>query len=270
MATKPKEQSEKQNLLPLINDGEIVVIESIELIKDETKPPSRHTEASLLADMEGAGKFLADDPEFRKILNETSGLGTAATRSGIIEKLINVGYIERIKDGKNEYLVATEKGHRFIDWLENIMPEAVDVALTAKWEAELTLISKTGNIAAFKEKIKTFMTTFIANAKSNKPISTTTKDDNMSENTNSAPSDKQLNFAKLIASKAGIRLPDEVMVDRAACSKFIDENSSKALAPSPKQLTFANSIASRKKVTIPEDALNNGKLLSEWIDKNKD
>jgi DNA topoisomerase III len=70
----------------------------------ETQPPRRYSDASLLAAMETAGKFV-DEEELREALKE-SGIGTPATRAAIIERLIEVGYVER--DGRS--LVATEKG----------------------------------------------------------------------------------------------------------------------------------------------------------------
>ena len=59
----------------------------------ETKPPRRYSDASLLAAMETAGK-LVDDDELREAMKD-SGIGTPATRAAIIERLIDVGYIER-------------------------------------------------------------------------------------------------------------------------------------------------------------------------------
>ena len=72
--------------------------------RKETKPPRRYSDASLLGAMETAGK-LVDDDELREAMKD-SGIGTPATRAAIIERLIDVGYVER--DGRA--LVATEKG----------------------------------------------------------------------------------------------------------------------------------------------------------------
>ena len=74
----------------------------------ETKPPRRYSDASLLGAMETAGK-LVDDDELREAMKE-SGIGTPATRAAIIERLIDVGYVER--DGRA--LVPTEKGMNVI------------------------------------------------------------------------------------------------------------------------------------------------------------
>ena len=76
----------------------------VEPLEKETKPPRRYSDASLLGAMETAGK-LVDDDELREAMKD-SGIGTPATRAAIIERLIDVGYVER--DGRA--LVATEKG----------------------------------------------------------------------------------------------------------------------------------------------------------------
>ena len=90
--------------LPRLNQDEPVDVREIKSLSKETKPPRRYSDASLLGAMETAGK-LVDDDELREAMKE-SGIGTPATRAAIIERLIDVGYIER--DGRS--LVATEKG----------------------------------------------------------------------------------------------------------------------------------------------------------------
>src|SRR5438309_11846392 len=66
---------------------------AVEVKENETKPPARFTEATLLSAMEGAGK-LVEDEELREAMRE-KGLGTPATRSAIIEGLIHDGYVHR-------------------------------------------------------------------------------------------------------------------------------------------------------------------------------
>ncbi len=83
------------------------------------------------------------------------------------------------------------------------------------------------------------------------------------------PTDKMLEFAKNVAKRIGVRVPDEVMTDFDACREFLDSNKEAAMRPSDKQLNFAKSIAERKGVDIPEEVLNNGRELSKWIDDHK-
>ena len=95
----------------------------------ETKPPRRYSDASLLAAMETAGK-LVDDDELREAMKD-SGIGTPATRAAIIERLIDVGYIER--DGRS--LVCTEKGLNVIRLLDG--HALTSPGLTGDWEHRL-------------------------------------------------------------------------------------------------------------------------------------
>src|SRR5215210_7226566 len=95
----------------------------------ETKPPRRYSDASLLAAMETAGK-LVDDDDAREAMKE-SGIGTPATRAAIIERLIDVAYVER--DGRS--LVCTEKGLNVIRLLGE--HPLTSPGLTGDWEHRL-------------------------------------------------------------------------------------------------------------------------------------
>src|SRR5213080_3120182 len=99
-----EEDEGRDQTLPKLEKGEGVDTRSVEVLAKETKPPRRYSDASLLGAMETAGK-LVDDEELREVMKE-SGIGTPATRAAIIERLLQVGYVER--DGRA--LVATEKG----------------------------------------------------------------------------------------------------------------------------------------------------------------
>jgi DNA topoisomerase III len=120
--------------LPKLEQGEPVQTREIESVRKETKPPRRYSDASLLAAMETAGK-LVDDEELREAMKE-SGIGTPATRAAIIERLIQVGYIER--DGRA--LVATEKGCSVIRLLD--AHALTSPGLTGDWESRLGKIER--------------------------------------------------------------------------------------------------------------------------------
>jgi DNA topoisomerase III len=137
--------------LPPLEQGESVETLAVESIKKETQPPRRFSEASLLAAMETAGKDI-QDAELREAMKD-SGIGTPATRASIIERLIQVGYIER--DGRS--LHATEKGIQVIELLGKhplTSPE-----LTGSWEHRLGLIEQgEDSRKAFMGDIVTFTT----------------------------------------------------------------------------------------------------------------
>ena len=109
-----------------------VEVKEISSEEKETKPPRRYTEGSLLAAMETAGK-LVDEEELREAMKD-SGIGTPATRAAIIERLIQVGYIER--DGRA--LVVTEKGLNVIRLLGE--HPLTSPGLTGDWEHRLAKI----------------------------------------------------------------------------------------------------------------------------------
>src|SRR5919108_1135579 len=92
-AERADDDSGGDQLLPKLEQGERVETRSVESLRKETQPPRRFTEASLLAAMETAGKDI-EDVELREAMKD-SGIGTPATRAAIIERLIDVGYIER-------------------------------------------------------------------------------------------------------------------------------------------------------------------------------
>jgi DNA topoisomerase-3 len=120
--------------LPKLERGETVTTLEVAAAEKETKPPRRYSDASLLAAMETAGK-LVDDEELREAMKD-SGIGTPATRAAIIERLIDVGYIER--DGRA--LVCTEKGLNVVRLLGE--HPLTSPGLTGDWEHRLAKIEQ--------------------------------------------------------------------------------------------------------------------------------
>lgn len=271
--TPELDDAPEQSSLPELRDGEMVTVTSVTVVPRKTKKPSFYTEGSLLDDMKAASRFIEDDEALRKQLREISGLGTAATRDSIIEGLKHDKYLKV----QGKHLIATDKGRQFIHWLEEISPETVDVALTARWEAELSLVAQRGGGAAFEAQVQQFVQKLVSTLKDAPPlrgVSTSTPHSenpsmsDTSEKRASTPTDKMLEFAKSIAKSLSIRVPDEVMTDFDACREFIDANKEKANAPSDKQLEYAKSIAKRKNLTIPPATMADRRALSRWIDEN--
>ena len=124
-----KEQTDK--VLPELADGDELKVASSEIKEGTTKPPAHFTEDSLLSAMEVAGaKEMPDDAE-RK------GLGTPATRAGIIEKLIATGFVERKKAKKTVSLIPAHSGISLI----TVLPEQLQSPLlTAEWEHKLKMV----------------------------------------------------------------------------------------------------------------------------------
>lgn len=272
MATVDIVDDEVEQSLPELTDGELATVLSVRVVDKKTRPPAHYTEATLLGDMEGAGKYV-EDPELRKMLRSVSGLGTAATRDSIIEALKHHKYIE--KSGKS--VVATVKGLDFITWLDVVCPELTDVAITARWEADLDVVAKKGGGKAFEDAVARKVEHLVSILKTQPSMTgagirtTSAEKSHMSDEEKrvNKPTDKMLEFAVNIATKLGTPLPSEVRTDFDACRQFLDDNKDTASRPSDKQTSFANTIAQRKGLTIPEDIAKNGRLLSKWIDEFK-
>lgn len=120
--------------LPKLVKGEQLQCLHGELISRMTQAPKQFTDASLLSAMTGIARYVSDST-IKKMLRETDGLGTEATRAGIIDLLFKRGYLER--KGKNIH--ATAIGVSLI----NALPMAATLPdMTAHWEATLTNISE--------------------------------------------------------------------------------------------------------------------------------
>jgi DNA topoisomerase-3 len=129
-----EEEEDTEQQLPRLVADEQVSTREIESLRKETKPPRRYSDASLLGAMETAGK-LVDDDELREAMKD-SGIGTPATRAAIIERLIQVGYVER--DGRA--LVASEKGLNVVRLLNEHALTSPE--LTGNWEHRLGKIER--------------------------------------------------------------------------------------------------------------------------------
>ena len=126
-----KSKKKEEPVLPDVNVGDVLSIENKEIKEKFTQPPKHFTENTLLKAMEIAGSEALE----KDIPIERKGLGTPATRAGIIENLIYKGFIER--DKKN--LIATHKGISLITIVADTFKSA---ETTAKWEMELANISQ--------------------------------------------------------------------------------------------------------------------------------
>jgi DNA topoisomerase-3 len=117
--------------LPPVTQGEHVETVSIEIKTEQTRPPVRYNEGTILSAMEAAGK-LVEDEELRDAMKE-KGLGTPATRASIIETLISAHYL--VRHGKE--LQPTPKAIQTITLLKNAVPELTSPELTGEWEFRL-------------------------------------------------------------------------------------------------------------------------------------
>ena len=133
---KSKEKDEPERSLPSLNEKDILSSVDSSFTEHYTSPPKPYTEDSLLSAMETAGNAEFDDD------TEKKGLGTPATRAGIIEKLVKGGFVER----KGKSLVPTKDGNNLVC----VLPEQItSPTMTAEWENTLMQIER-GNADADK------------------------------------------------------------------------------------------------------------------------
>lgn len=139
----------KQKLPVLKANQQCRVVDS-EMKSLQTSPPSRYTEGTLLTAMKNAARFVTD-PRLKQQLRETEGLGTEATRAGLIQSLFDKGFVAK----KGKQIVPTAEGMMLIDNLPNVLK---DPGLTALWEQALNQIAEGAmSLDTFMQKQEAFI-----------------------------------------------------------------------------------------------------------------
>ncbi len=156
------DKNKEEQVLPNVKKDDSVVLSEIVREDKKTNPPPKYNEASLLGAMENPTKFVEDE-EIREQMKD-GGIGTPATRASIIERLLQVGYIER----KGKTLEPTEKGIKLIE----ICPEELkSPATTGKWEKGLNKIAR-GELEAtrFMESINRYVHYLVNSTSTHKQV----------------------------------------------------------------------------------------------------
>lgn len=155
-------KTEDDASLVAVQPGKPVETTEVKIISNQTRPPARFNEATLLSAMESAGK-LVEDEELRAAMS-AKGLGTPATRAAIIEGLVTENYLLRV----GRELHPTAKAFSLITLLRGLrIPELISPELTGNWEFQLRQIEK-GELRrdAFMEKIADMTRHIVEQAKS--------------------------------------------------------------------------------------------------------
>lgn len=158
---KKKDADSEEQPLPSLDAGDARLVQSARAKQESTKPPSQHTDASLLYAMEHAGREVEDE-DLRERMRD-HGLGTPATRAAILERLIAVGYAQR----RGKQLLATDKG------VQLIAVAPADIAspeTTGRWEKGLSDIAQgQGEPERFMEGIRRLCTYLVRYAATEAP-----------------------------------------------------------------------------------------------------
>ncbi len=205
-------QDDDEQLLPSLEKGEQGTTKEIHVKDGKTQPPKRYTEGQLITVMKTAGKHI-DDEELVKVLNKTEGLGTEATRAGIIGVLKQREYIEV----KKNLVYATDKGKLLVKAIGQSILASPE--MTAKWEKRLHEIGEgTASAGEFMEQVKKLSTKLIEDAKQ------TSENWQFEEYDLSAFQNKKPGYTKGISKKIGsCRKCDGNVIDKGSfygCSNY--------------------------------------------------
>ncbi|NIF21898.1 DNA topoisomerase III [Candidatus Pantoea multigeneris] len=158
LGNKERDEENDGMPLPVVAKGDNLLCERGEVLAKQTQPPRPFTDATLLSAMTGIARFV-QDKELKKVLRATDGLGTEATRAGIIELLFRRTFLVK----KGRYIHASEAGRALI----HALPEmAARPDMTAHWESTLTRISeKNCRYDEFMQPLVSVLTDLIVHAR---------------------------------------------------------------------------------------------------------
>ncbi|WP_246939541.1 DNA topoisomerase III [Bacillus pinisoli] len=205
-----QDDQDKETILPLVEQGEAGIVSKVKVKEGKTQPPKRYTEGQLITLMKTAGKHL-EDSELEKVLMKTEGLGTEATRAGIITMLKDRKYIEV----KKNQVFATDKGKVLIRAIGDKILASPE--MTAKWEQRLSEIGQ-GKASAtmFMEQTKKLSEKIIQDA-----ISSSTEWDFKDLNTTSIQ--RVASKVSIGTTVGGCKLCDGKVLDKGqfyGCSNY--------------------------------------------------
>ncbi len=149
-------------ILAGLKKGDEVSLSAFEIKEGETQPPKRYNSGSMILAMENAGQFIEDE-ELRAQI-KGSGIGTSATRAGILTKLVNNKYLAL--NSKTQIITPTLQGEMIHDVVRLSIGSLLNPALTASWEKGLTGVAD-GNISEeeYMAKLTDFVTKHTNNVK---------------------------------------------------------------------------------------------------------
>ncbi len=158
-SSKKKDEDEDEitdniDLLANLKKNDVLEIKGFNIKEGETTPPKRYNSGAMILAMANAGKLIEDE-ELREQI-KGSGIGTSATRAGIIEKLSRIDYIAI--NSKTQILTPTKRGELIYDIILKTMPDMLNPELTASWEKGLTMVEqKEISATEFLDKLEAYV-----------------------------------------------------------------------------------------------------------------
>lgn len=155
------------DLIPVLKKGLLVQGRSYELKTGHTTPPKRYTTGSMILAMENAGQLIEDE-ELRSQI-KGAGIGTSATRAGILDKLVKIKYLSLNK--KNQILTPSKFGEMIYEVVFATMPGMLNPEMTASWEKGLSRV-ESGELSPvkYRETLDRYVTKYVESVR-NKDLS---------------------------------------------------------------------------------------------------
>ncbi|WP_301009258.1 type IA DNA topoisomerase [Helicobacter sp. UBA3407] len=231
-------ETESQELNLNLNEKESVEILGFELYEVKKQAPKHYKESNFIS------------------LLEKNGIGRPSTYATYLPKLLERGYIEIVKKGKNSNIVATKKGLDFLSIVKVNDEWITQSEFTKQMESTLDEISqgKVGYLDYIKLIHQKLEFAEVSTKDSNGPL---------------PPKEGSLNLAKKIAKETNLELPEGIESDYRICNKFIEENKDKSKRPpSEKQIGLAEKIAKEQNLKLPNNYKEDWKICSDFIAKN--
>ena len=152
------------NIIDSLKEGQHISVNGFSVKTGRTVPPKRYTSGSMVLAMENAGKLIEDD-ELREQIKGT-GIGTSATRAGIIQKLVRTDYLKLNK--KTQVLTPSKFGEIVYDVVKNTIPGMLNPKMTASWEKGLeAIVDGSVSVDEFSDTLEDFITRNIVSIKQN-------------------------------------------------------------------------------------------------------
>lgn len=241
--------------LPQIAHGEAVSVLGASLDGKTTKPPSRFNQGSIIKAMKQAWKFV-DDPELKEQLRDSEGIGTSATRAGIVEGL----FLQNQVRMQGKTIVPTDGGLQVYRLLKEYAPALVDAGTSARWGLMLKEVEKgSRSLVDVVDEISKAAVELMETLRSQRP-------DGFDDG--GKPTPKMVTAAKKCAERQAVDLPDGCLTSFVVCKAFLDEHLGQGRAPFEKMITAAERCAEREGVDLPDDYKTDFDTCKAFLDQH--
>ena len=272
------EKGDEAQLLPPLRNGETAQLQDPKIQDNETRPPPRYNEGTLIEVMQNAWRFV-DDEVLRDRLKEAKGIGTPATRAEIIGGLKKQNFL--MAQGK--HIVPTETGLSLFGVLKQADPALVDPGVTAQLECLLddVVVGKQELVSAI-DAVCDVAERIIGKLKDGAAAGGLPSFVFAAGNGAAAypPTPAMRRFAESLVRQKDIKPPPGYKTSISICRKFLNEHAPKKAdgetagknvprPVSPAQLLYAKKIAQGKGLILPDEVKASSAAMSAWMKSNR-